>query len=688
MIVYLYLGLNFSLMNLLQQNIQTNFTPNLEQQFDFQFNAKIPEFSTQFADAIECKSRQSKNPDDKYYAMIFKKEYPVNFSKLGFLKEIKIKVVQELIDYGKIKNLQGKEVLVAIFRKPEGVPLLKFLSESGELTDILVTSNILNQLFAGIVALHQYGITHGKINLDNIYIKTEGLAITIREPISEYCGFSQKAAFETYERMVCHPAGKNDLEPKADFYALGMTLVSMIIGEEIFTGITEDIIKKMKFENGSYESAMAIINSRKQIKLSQKNENLLKGLLHDKFSERWGDEEIKKWQKRETLPSVLSRLHRQSSNGFMFDEQEYFSAKYLAYEIQKNWVGAKKALKIPDLSRWISFTSKFPDVEKRFFLMTRGWQSEVVIPDEKLSRILNLLDEEGPIRMRGTAFHPRVVGNIFSYFLHEDNKEGLEDIFTVFDLGLIEGWIAQQDDADDYKPTILGWNPKKIKHYLRKKETCFGVERCAYELNYYLACKSPLLDSFYSVGLQNTLKDLEKAKLPANEPLDKHLLAYLATYCEVEDTIKIKSLSNYPDFANLDEVKLCALFSLAQTTANIDIMPNTSRWLRDKLNNLISKIHSAKNRINYEESLNKIVATANISKMFAAVIDTKLIKKDRIGFAHAKRQYKIVNFEMFRLRSRSNMDQIAYKLGLRAAVIFSYLISAISILTIMMLTVN
>ncbi len=675
-------------MSLVIKNQTINLSTSLEQDYEFVFSNKLPEFSSPLSEAIEIKPRQGKDAEEKFYALIFKKDFPVDFVRLNIHREMKLKFVQELSDFGKIKTPQGKEVLAAVLKRPRGIRLSKYIFEMGNPNDHVVITNILTQLFNGILALHENRLTHGSINADNIFINPENFAITIKECVSEYCGFSQKMAFETYERMACHPAGKNYVDQPADYYALGMMLVSLLTGEPLFEGLSEDTVIKTKFEGGSYESVLNIIRSKKVLSLSVKNENLLKGLLHDKTIERWGNEQIKKWQKREISQGVPSKVHRQTSTSFIFEDRDYLSAKYLAYAIQKNWAAAKKHLKVLDLSRWITFTSKFSDIEKRIFLMTNGWQSEIVIPDEKLSRILNLLDEEGPIRMRNTCFHPRATGNIFVHFLNENNQTGIDDILAVFDLGLIEAWISQQDDAEMYKPSILGWNPRKIKHYLRMREVGFGVERCAYELNSYLACKSPLLENFYCVGLVALIKDLEKIKLPSADKIDKHLVAYLATHCKVEDTIKVKTLAHFPDLIINEDIKMCALLSIAQKMSGLGSLPNLTRWAREKLDIVLKKVYSNKIRTELEERLNKSVASGDIDKLFHVIADSKLLKRDFNGFREARNQYKMLSFEIFRLRSKANLDQMSYKLGLRAALIFSYLVSSVSILTIMLITMR
>ncbi len=90
-------------------------------------------------------------------------------------------------------------------------------------------------------------------------------------------------------------------------------------------------------------------------------------------------------------------------------------------------------------------------------------------------------------------------------------------------------------------------------------------------------------------------------------------------------------------------------------------------------------------RRNITERLDAAVATGDINKIFAVISDSKTIRKDVYGFMDAKKTFKILNFEMLKLKSQHNLDQLAFRMGLRVAVIFSYLICSIAILSIVVM---
>jgi len=451
--------------------------------------------------------------------------------------------------------------------------------------------------------------------------------------ISEYIGYSQISSFETYERVTCHKAGKSHREYGADYYAMGATLCSVLIGGTIFQAIPSAIVAKIKFENGSFDSFYYLANTKASLNISSRNESLI---------------------------TVIA----------------------------ENWDTAKKAIKLSDMARWLSFTSKFTDIESKLFGMTKPGQLEVIIPDEKLSRLLYYMDDSGPFRYRKLTFHPDGLGNLLSYLNQNPDEELTSYLLKALDYGLIEGWIMSQDDRNMYKLKRLGWSPRKIKFFARKKEIGFGIERVMYETSKFLPCQGEVLKDRYCVGLPSLLTSLNDKRLSYGEEsnVDNHITSYITTYIELEDSVKIKQLKSFPQIAKSAEIKHLAIFTLAQQKSGIKSLPALSQWLREGLN-LISKNLNSKNiKSTLAEKLDEAVPSGDLQKLFSIIVNANLIRNDLYGFKEAKTQYKILNFEILKLRSQANLDQLSYRLGLRVSVIFSYLICVISILSIMIFT--
>ena len=658
----------------------------LQQDFSVSFTNELKEFSTEFATAYEAMPNKGDHKS-KYYGLILHQDFAPDLRAINALRDLDEEGVQKLVDFGKYSDSTGKENLCIILKRPKGKSLSQLIKEGRVFDENFIVNSLLSKIVIAIKSLHDNEIAHGRINLETIYYNEENAQLTIRESISEYPGYSQKASFETFNRITCHPAGKKNDDFSADYYALGVLICNILAGGNPFDSVPNNLVARMKFENGSYDIVKSMTLARVNLKISLKTENLLKGLLHDKESDRWKDTHLKKWSKNEISQAVQSRIHRQSSVPFIFDGQEYYNPKFLSYEFQEKWIVAKNEIKLADLSRWISFNSEVPDVERKLYNMTQGWQTEVVIPDEKLARFIYLMDNEGPLRYKELTFHPKSLGNLVSFLFSKGDEETLQKIYTVIDFGLLEGWISYQEDRDSYKKSRLGWSAAEIKSYARKKELGFGMERVLYETSEFMPCQSTMLEKTYSIGLAAVLVNLDKQNLSYNEK-DRpgtHLCSYITAKCGIIDSIKIKQLQSFPQISKMNEVKFLAIFAFAQDKLNIKKLENVSKWLNQGLENVIEKLNSKSIKDNLRKKLAEASATGDLRKLFKVITNKKYVRSDISGYREAKKQYKILNFQILKMNSRSNLDMLAYRLGLRISVIFSYLVCAISILSIMII---
>lgn len=660
-------------------------THNIGDIYNIEFNSQIDQFSNDFATAYKASAKKTMDEDGEVYALLYNRDFHANLDHLNNLKNVENPNIQKLVDIGNIKDIQGNEFLAAIFKVPEGQRFSDIIEKSGAIDEMLATWTILNKLADGIQALHTNNVMHGNICLENIYFDIARGKVTIMESTSSYPGFYQKTVYETFERMVCHRAGKSHREFAADYYALGICLNEIIFGDRSLRGIPESLIKRMKFENGTFDIIYSLSKTKANILLSSRTEMLLRGLLHDRPLDRWGKKKLDDWKKRKANQVVPSRVHKHAGSAFVFNDVSYFSSKYLAFILNENWDVARKNLTIPDLSRWLNTNSRFEDIERKLFVMTQGWQSEVILPNDKITRIIYLLDDAGPIRYKKSSFHPDALGNYLNY-LHssdrEEDQEILKDLLTSIDMGFVEGWVSIQENAESYKPLLLGYNPRQIKFFMRNTDMGFGIERCIYETNPYLTCRSSLLKGSFVLGLSQTLSALERAKLPKiEENIDKHLIAYLCCHCGIDDTIKVKQLRNLPYYSQNLKFKICAIFAVAQKNAGILSLPNITAWIKNSTIDITDKINSSLIKKKFIENIEKGAKSGNLSALFQSIADSKLITRDLIGFQEAKKQYRILSFQKIKLQSQKSLDQIAFNLGLRISVVFSYLIcSAVFVL--------
>jgi hypothetical protein len=663
----------------------------LSDNFQVDFNLKIEQLSGEFATAYEVRDVQVSQNDKPKYALVFKNDFPVDLEKVFRLKDNSTEVMGYIFEVGKVINPQSqKEQLAVILQRPRGKKLSEILAEKGPLDESFLFTTIFDKVFSSIGILHSFGFIHGAINLDNIYYNGVESKVFLKESISEYPGYSQKQVYETYERMVCHKAAKDTLQFDADYYAAGVALIGCLFGEEPLSGLGEDEVVQEKFTRGSYDSIFLKLRSKRRvIAVSGRGENLIKGLMHDKMRDRWGDSEVRAWFRRESGQAILSKLHRQSALTYEFDGVEYTSAKYLALNIHKNWVYAKKYVKLNDMARWLNLIAKDPSIEKKLFSIARVG-SEIIFPDDKLARIIFTLDPDGPIRYKNTALTVKGVGNYLSYILSISDEAALQEFNEILDNGLLDGWINQQSEQAAYKYSNLGWTPRKIRIYSKKQSLGFGLSRCLYELSPFMPCQSPMVGNNYVVSVPALLKALNSLRLnfKENEPIDEHVAAFICSDLDIEDSIRIKQLSNFPYLNKLREIETTALLAMAQAKYDVVGLNNLSAWVRERLNVVIDKINSAVIKRNMQEKLDDIVKLGDVNRLFTSAIDPNFINKDIFGFKTARKQYKILNFERGKLKSQRNLDKMAYRMGLKISVLTAYIMCAIAVSAIVLMNMK
>jgi len=84
-----------------KQNNAIVLSPDIQQRFDISWGAGIPEFSTEFADALSAKSKTD-TTSPECYAIVFHNSFAADLDKLSILREIEGASIQRVIDFGKV----------------------------------------------------------------------------------------------------------------------------------------------------------------------------------------------------------------------------------------------------------------------------------------------------------------------------------------------------------------------------------------------------------------------------------------------------------------------------------------------------------------------------------------------------------------------------------------------------------
>lgn len=658
---------------------------HLDSRYDIQVSKELPEYSSEFAKACAVSDSRNQASSDSLYALIFNENFPSPIRKIDRLKKNESPYMADVVDSG-IGSLSatGAQRYIAIVKKPEGKKLSDIIKEGMPLDDSFIMQNMVDQLNDCAEHLSKLDVIHGSINLDTIYLDKESGNITVKQCISEFTGYSQNPAFETIDRLTCNPAGKGDGDFAADYFSIGMVVASLLLNKEIFSDMKKEDIIKERFKKGTVSMVITQIMLATGRELPTRTSNLLKGLLNDFSEDRWQAEEVSAWLKRQDVPAPpVSKIHKQAQTGMIFDDEEYFSRKHLAYDIFLKWNTAKTGLRLADLSRWCNLALKKPDISEQIDMLSSGKSGDVILSDDKVFAIITILDPTGPIRFKGMSTNIFGIGGMLAYSYIKGERDYVQNIGTVINEGLVEYWVRRQKDPDYYSYSVLSWSPVKIRQYVRKKEIGFGMERVLYELNRSLACQSSMMGSNYVTTLTELLNTLDRRasnRKEDSDPVDRHIAGFIAASVNLMEDIRIKSLQNFPDIAKNRHVIMVGLLAVAQSHSSAKSLKGLTEWLNDGLSSLIDTLHSRLIKRDIKSKLKQASKDGNVNSLFKIISSPIYVKRDAYGFHEAKMQYRAITAEIFKLKKQSNIERMAYKIGLRVAVAISYLVCTVTML--------
>ncbi len=410
-------------------------------------------------------------------------------------------------------------------------------------------------------------------------------------------------------------------------------------------------------------------------------QNLLQGLLADIPRDRWGGKEIRQWIKRQEHAHAETRVHRQTTATFSFDEKEYGNRKHLAHALFQRWHVARRTLRTLDLARWLTVAIKRSDIADRVEQMNPSGRSEIVLPDDKLMRLITMLDPEGPLRYQGLSCHVSGLAGFLVHSYVQGSREAIQSLAETFNHGLVDHWIRQQPDPEAYTLMEMGWSPIKVRQFIRRPALGFSIERCLYECYRMLPCQSPFVGAHHVTTLPDLLTSLDayQGNKDETDPVDRHVAAFIASRIDLTEDIRVKTLKNFPQLGKQLQVSILGLLTVAQVESRIPQLKGLTDWMHRRLSSLIDLLHNRALRREMKQKMQQAAKEGTLTALFRVVADPAYARRDFYGFHEARKHYRQLGAEIARLQKQSNIERMAYQIGLRIAVTFSYL-AAISTL--------
>jgi len=622
----------------------------------------LPAYDSPTAKAYAIKDRV--NPALSLFAHVCAEGLPLYWSFLEQQRRQNIVGVLQLVEEGVVTLPSIENACPVFIYVQPGVPLRSSITEP--MTGKAIETTFLAPVVETLRRLEAQDLTHRGIRPDNLFLSKdkERPGVVLGDGVSSPAAYNQPVLFEPIESALANPAGRGGGAVADDIYALGVTALTLFLGELPVKEMDPEAILTGKIEKGSYDFLTGKLASAR---LPLRMKEFLKGTLHDKAEKRWGLKQLEGWLNSYQAQNVPN-IPGSEQHVFTFLKEQYTTGRSLARAFLKHPQEASKALREPRFESWA--VRSLADQKIARIVTEEVTKNRVSpVPAEQLvARIAILLDPEAPVRYKGfSALIDGFGGLLASQYADEQTRRDFSDVIR---LHLPQLWLSVRGLEVAKNRQVLK-RFQRLQHFLNRRGFGFGLARYLYELMPGLRCQSALVLPGYCAKLSDLLPALEATAGKLDkvvEPMDEHIAAFIASRFSAKVEPFLFSLASPPGSAERVLAMLGLLASLQDRYGPAQLTKLTG-WAWKLLPPVFASYHNLALRKQLEQDAEKIAAKGNLIEIYNLVGSPARRQADRRAHAIARNQF---------MRSLGETAQIDRKLkGLSAiSFVFGHLFAA------------
>jgi len=576
------------------------------------------------------------------------------------------------LDATPIETESGGWVQAVIVPFPSGGALFNTKSPT-RYSESDLRSKVLPDVVAGIQALTTHDLAHRSIRPDHLFYTDGSKAhVTLSECFSELPGQSQPLAFEPIERALAHPAGRGSGETTDDMFALGVTILALLAGAMPCEGMDDQDILNSRIARGSYNTYIKDVAPRGAFGA------LLRGLLCDDPRQRWGLDKVLRWLEGSMPGDPMSVQNYITASHYRFQSRNYTNRRLLAQALHTSFEAAIGELSNPSFQGWIRSAVKDQVgsvVVERLFDHGSRDRAALKLNGGTLSKVIQLLDHEGPIRFRSLSYMPDGLDGFVAHAVVTENKTVLRDLEDFFRAGYGRD-LAVLAAGDSTRLRWIAMELADIEQHVDAKGLGTGIEHVLYYLNRALVCLSPLFEQCQVANVPQLLVALEALageRADRDLLIDRHIAAFAAVRWS-DCSGMVAELAKCENRHLEKALRTLKLYGLAQAQFEVGPLPHLCRHFAGKMRAAVKELHHPRTVTLVNRKIDELAETGNLLKLHDDVNFLSVRNRDRQRYKAAREQLARIERQLGAIeRGFKPTDPLAAYMGQRVAVCAGYL---------------
>jgi serine/threonine protein kinase len=644
--------------------------------YKIELNSPLPDFTSKSANAYAVTDLKTSEKD--YVALVCESNTIQRTQIISPLTNAPHPNLMAIITSGVVEISQMQEErFVIIYERQKGDKLSKLIAATKNRPNFeFICQAIISPLAMAIQHLHELGVSHGNINCDNIYYDTSGTIGAVIGPCTaEPCGFIQPFYYEPVERMQALPAGKGDGDSTQDFYALAVVVLHIIYGMNHFTGITEDMMTKGILRKGAFETLT------RQKDMPEVFYDFFRGMLSHNSHDRWNYRYLKAWLDGKRYNVMPPPPPQEAIRPFEFEGDLAYTRREAANIFFHHWQHMPDIFASGQLSTWVAISLRNKELNEYLLRTTKVVTSAGKKTDpymnEQIMRAVAVFDPAGPVRLVKLSFHLDGINTLFADLLLTKSEPELLLLMQFIELSMFH-FIAGQKNKDPDKRLesdnsgldAIFMRLDRLRSVIRNSGIGFGIERILYDLNPGIKCMSPMLTGLHVSSLSSMLKTLDRLAprlSQSNDPIDKHIAAFIASHLNIQHDIHLVSLSAQPTLAKHQAMIALKIIASAQQKTGLPYLPGLTSWLAIRILPLLDVIRSRTLKRKLVAMLANAARSGSTQKMAEVLIESGYAQAEASAFQQAIHNFKQNANDIIYYNRKEMIDIHSKRLGAKMA---------------------